>query len=107
MMHGGDAVLAKRCAVADAGEHQQLRGLERAGGHDYLAPSADLLYFLALPVFDADRALAFEQDAGGMAMGLDAQIGAISPVRATIGARGAATFAVLLRQLIDAEARVL
>ena len=72
MMHGGDAVLAKRCAVADAGEHQQLRGLECAGGNDHFAPGANLFELLALPVFDADRAPALEQDAGGMAMGLDA-----------------------------------
>ena len=106
MMHGGDAVLAKGCAVADAGEHQELRGLERAGGHDHLAPGADLLQLLALAVFDADRALAFEQDAGGVRMGLDAQIGAGSHMGVNIGARGAAAFAVLLRQLIDAEAFV-
>ena len=42
MMHAGDAVLAEGCAVADAGQHQQLRGLERAGGDDHLAPRADL-----------------------------------------------------------------
>ncbi|MEH2558577.1 hypothetical protein V1286_006106 [Bradyrhizobium algeriense] len=42
-----------------------------------------------------------------MGMGLDAQIGAVSHMRVDIGARGAATFAVLLRQLIDAEALVL
>ena len=42
-----------------------------------------------------------------MGMGLDAQIGAASHVRVDIGARGAAAFAVLLRQLIDAEALML
>ena len=107
MMHGGDAVPAKRRAVADAGEHQQLRGLERAGRHDHLTPGADLLQLLALAVFDADRALAFEQNAAGMGMGLDAQIGAISHMRVDIGAGGAAAFAVLLRQLIDAESLML
>ena len=76
MMHARDAVLAKRGAIADARQHQQLRRLERAGGDDHLAPRADLLGLLALPVFDADRALALEQDAGGVRAGLDAQIGA-------------------------------
>src|SRR5262245_61841932 len=44
------------------------------------------------------------QDAGGMSMGLDAQIGSACHMRVDIGACGAAAFAVLLRQLIDAEA---
>ena len=81
MMHAGDAVLAKCGAVADARQHQQLRRLERAGGDDHLAPGADLLQLLALPVLDADRALALEQDAGGMSVGLDAQIGAACHMR--------------------------
>ena len=79
MMRGGDAVLGQRGRVADAGQHQQLRGLERAGGQDHLAAGADLLRLLALPVFDADRALALEQDAGGLRAGLDAQICARCP----------------------------
>ena len=98
--------LAERRAVADARQHQQLRGLERAGGDDHLAPRADLLQLLALAVFDADRALALEQDAGGVRAGLDAQIGAAAHMRMEIGARRAPAFAVLLRQLIDAEAFV-
>ena len=103
MMHGGNAVPCQRSAVADAGEHQQLRGLECAGRDDHLAPGAELLQFLALAVFDADRALAFEQDAGGVRGGLDAQIAAAAHMRMDIGARGAPAFAVLLRHLIDAE----
>ena len=55
VMHGGDAMPAECGAVADAREHQQLRGLERAGGNDHLAPRADLLYFLALPVLACGR----------------------------------------------------
>ena len=62
---------------------------------------------LALPVFDADRALAFEQDAGGMRAGLDAQIGAAAHMRMDVGARRTPAFAVLLRHLIDAEAFML
>ena len=86
---------------------QQLRGLERAGGDDHLAPRADLLELLALAVFDADRALALEQDAGRMRHGLDAQIGAAAHMRMDVGARRAPAFAVLLRHLVDAEALVL
>ena len=106
MMHAGDAVLAKRCAVADAGQHQQLRRLERAGGNDHLAPRADLLQLLALAIFDADRALALEQDARRLRLGFDAQIGAAAHMRMDIGARRAPAFAVLLRHLVDAEAFV-
>ena len=75
-----DAVFGQRGAVADAGQHQQLRRLERAGRKDHLAPGANLLGLLALPVLDADRALALEQDAGGVRMGLDAQIGCAIPM---------------------------
>ena len=99
--------LTERCAVADAGQLQQLRGLERAGGNDHLAPRADLLQLLALAVFDADGALAFEQDAGRVRPGLDPQIGAVVHMGMDIGARGAAALAVPLRHLVDAEAFVL
>src|SRR5260370_7143844 len=61
MMRGRDAMFCQRRAVADAGQHQELRGLERAGGKDHFAARADLPGFLALPVFDADRALGLEQ----------------------------------------------
>ena len=65
--------------------------------------------FSSLPcaVFDTDRALALEQDAGGVRVGLDAQIGAVAHMRMDIGARRAAAFAVLLRHLVDAEAFML
>jgi hypothetical protein len=61
----------------------------------------------ALPVFDADRAFAFKQDAGGLRVGLDAQIGAGCHMRMDIGPRGAPAFAVFLRHLIEAEALVI
>src|ERR1700742_1873069 len=89
MVHACDAVFAERGTVADAGQHQQLRRLERTGANDYLAPRAQLFQLLALPVLDADRALAFEQDAGGLRLGLDAQIGAASHMRMDIGTRRA------------------
>ncbi len=107
MMHAGDAVFGQCRAVADAGQHQEMRRLERAGGDDDLAAGADLLCLVALPVFDADRALAFEQDAARLRIGLDAQIGARGHVGMNIGPRRAPAFAVLLRDLIDAEAFML
>src|SRR3954469_8111403 len=84
-----------------------MRALERAGSDDDLTPRADLLQFLALAVFDADGALAFEQDAGGMRPGLHAKIGALAHIRVEIGARGAAALAVALGELVDAEAFML
>jgi len=55
-----------------------LRALESAGGKDHFAPGADLPDLLALPVFDADRALAFEQDARGVRIGLERKLGRLS-----------------------------
>ena len=81
--------------------------LERAGGEDHLAAGANLPDLLALPVFDADRALALEQDAGGVRVGLDAQIGARCHEGVDVAARRAPALAVLLRHLIDAEAFLL
>src|SRR6184192_242513 len=66
MMRTCDAVLRQRGAIADAGKHQQLRALKRAGGKDYFATGANLPDILALAVFDTNRALALEQDAGGI-----------------------------------------
>src|SRR4051794_38812572 len=104
MMPAFDAVFGKRRAVADAGQHQKLRRLERARRYDDLAAGADLPRLLALAGFDADRALAFEQDARRLRKSLDAQIRARCHVRMQIGPRGAPALAVLLRHLIDPEA---
>src|ERR1700694_1990304 len=81
-----------------------MRRLERTGGDDDFAAGAGLLSLAALPVFDADRALAFEQDAARLRIGLDPQVGARGHVRVDIGPCRAPAFAVLLGDLIDAEA---
>src|SRR5688572_26151434 len=83
-----------------------MRRLERAGGDEDLAPCPDLLELLALPVFDADRALALEQDARCLRIDFDAQIGAIAHMRVDVSARSAPALAVLLRHLVNAEAFV-
>src|SRR6185312_7287218 len=103
MMRGGNAVLGERSPVADAGQHQQLRGLKRAGRQDYFAAGADQFPFLALPVFDADGALALEQDARRPRAGFDAQIRPRCEMRVDIAARRAPALAVLLGDLVDAE----
>ena len=84
-----------------------MRRLERAGGDDDLAAGADLLGLVALPVFDADRAFAFEQDTARLRIGFDPQIGTRGHVRMDIGPCRAPAFAVLLGDLIDAEAFML
>src|SRR5258705_12542942 len=107
MMRGCDAMPGQRSTGAYAGQQQQLRRLERAGGDENFAAGANLFDSFALPVFDADGALAFEQNAGGLRLGLDAQIGARPHMRVDIGPRRAPAFAVLLRDLVDAEAFVI
>src|SRR5258706_6008792 len=107
MMRGCDAVLRQRGAVADAGKHQELRALKRAGGKDHFAAGANLPGILALAVFDTDRALALEQDAGGLRLGLDAQIRARCHEWMNVAACRAPAFAVLLGDLIGAEAFLL
>src|ERR1700738_826919 len=84
-----------------------MRRLERAGGDDDLAAGADLLGLVALPVFDADRAFAFEQDTARLRIGFDPQIGTRGHVRMDIGPCRAPAFAVLLGDLRDAEAFML
>ena len=107
MMRGCDAVLAQRGAVADAGKHQELRALKRAGGKDHFAAGANLFCLLALAVFDADRALALEQDAGGLRLGLDPQIRAGCHEGMDVAACRAPALAVVLRDLVGAEAFLL
>lgn len=66
----GDAELCERCRIADAGQHQQLRGLECAEAEDHFAARAVSKVSLP-PIFHTDRALAVEDDAGGVRAGLD------------------------------------
>ena len=75
MMNRCDAVFGKCGAVADAGQHQQMRGLKCAGAKDHFATRAQLAKLLALAVFDADRTLALEQDARRVRFGFDPQVG--------------------------------
>ena len=100
-------MLCERGLIADPGQHQQLRRLERAGGKDHFPAGANLPGLLALPVLDAHGALAFEQDAGGLGIGLDAQIRARCHERMNVAARRAPALAVLLCDLVGAEAFLL
>jgi ABC-type amino acid transport substrate-binding protein len=90
-------------AGADAGQLQQLRRGDGAGGEDDLAIGARLLLAAILLVFDADGAGALEQDAGGERVGLDADIAALHR-RAQEGAGSGHAPAALGGDLVDADA---
>src|SRR5689334_10979142 len=56
-----DAVLAELVAITHAGEHQQLRGVDRATAQQYLAPRPRHLPASVLVELDADGTLTLEQ----------------------------------------------
>ena len=60
-------------------------------------PALSEAQLLALPVFDADGALALEQDACRMRLRLHAKVGTFSDVRMDVAARGAPALATFLR----------
>ena len=60
--------------LADAGELQQLRRVDRAGADDHLAGGARLALLAIHGVAHADAALAVEQQAFGQRVGLDGQV---------------------------------
>ena len=62
---------------------------------------------LALAVFDADRTLALDQDAGGVRLRLDAQIGARCHEWMDVAACRAPALAIVLGNLVGAEAFLL
>ena len=68
---------------------------------------AKLLFLFALQIFDADRPLALEQDAGGLRVRLDAQVSPRAHERVDVTARRAPALALVLRHLVDAEAFLL
>ena len=93
-----DARLLQLLAVANAGEHQEARTLDRTGGENDLPLRADLAQRTLVPVFDADRALALEQHARRVGVGDHGQIRA-RVHRLQIAARRAAAPATFLRHL--------
>src|SRR5260364_287504 len=103
IVQGGDAEPRQCGGVAYAREHQELRCLKRAGGEDHLAPAADLLDLLALAIFDADRALAVEQDQRGLRRGLDPEIAPRAEMRLDVSACSTPALAIALRDLIQSK----
>ena len=88
---------------ADAGEHQQLRGLVGAGGQDDLARGVDLLDRPGVVDLDAAGAVAVEEDPQRERVGDDRQVLALHG-RMQVAHRRARAHAVLLRHLVAAEA---
>src|SRR5260221_12715123 len=69
-----DADLAQMVRRADAREHQQLRRADGTTGTDHLAFGAIAFDLAVLDEFDADGALAFEDDALGEGARLDGDV---------------------------------
>ena len=71
----GDAVLAQKLRGADAGELQNLRRVDRAGGEDHLARRMRDAHFAPDPIFDAFRTMTIEKNPRRQRAGFDLQIG--------------------------------
>ena len=63
-----DAVLGEVRRRADAGEHQQLRRVDRGGGEDHLGAGLDHLAGVAAGDLDAGGAAVGDDHAGGEAV---------------------------------------
>ncbi len=66
---------AQGVGLADAGQHQELRRIDRAAAQDHFAPGAREAHRAAAGVFDPDCAPAFEYDAQRQAARQHAQVG--------------------------------
>ena len=97
---------AQRVWIADAGQHQHLRRIDHAAGHDHLAVGAGHRRIAAPAVFDADRAAALDQHPRHQRAGLHGEVAARHR-RAQIGDRRAAALAVADGVLVAADAVVL
>ena len=93
----------EQLGLTDAGQFQDVRRLDGSGGDDDFLVAAGFLGDAVLCVSDADGAFAVEHDFRGVGVGFDAQI-RTGADRIEKAARGGPAFAVLLRDLIIAEA---
>ncbi|PTR36661.1 hypothetical protein C8K38_12354 [Rhodococcus sp. OK611] len=69
---------AQLLLVADAGQHQQLRGVDRAAGEHHLLAGADRADRAALHVLDPDGGRSLEQHPGRGGLGEHSQVGALA-----------------------------
>ncbi len=88
---------------ADAGQHQQLRRIDRAASQNHFPLGADIDRLAGLEISDAGCAFAFQQHPGGACIRDHRQIRPIQH-RVQIATRHAPSFAVFLRQLVGADA---
>src|SRR5205085_10845911 len=73
----GDPLRFEEFGFADAGELQQLWGVERTAREDHLAPRADFDFGAAAPALaipDADGALTLEDQAGRVHLGAHLEV---------------------------------
>ena len=98
-----DAEDLQEAGRADAGKLQKLRRVDRAGAEDDFAAGAGGLRAAVAEIFDADGAIAFEDDFGRQRIRLDADVLPLHG-RAQEGAGGRHAAAVLGRDLVDADA---
>ena len=94
----------QRGAVADARAHQQLRRLQRPRADEHLARRAQRPTLAALQHLHADRAPAFQQQLQRACAGLHAQVGALAEDGMQVAASDAPALALVLRDLVDAQA---
>ena len=93
------AVAAQQIGRADARQLQQLWRLDRAGGQQHLGAAARRLHHAALAVAHADGAAVLDDEAGGLRLGLDAQVYAAAR-RLQVGLGGAAAPALRGGELV-------
>jgi hypothetical protein len=103
---GLDAVGLQFRGHADAGQHQQLRGVVGACRDDHLPVGEYLSGFVVPLVFDPDRPAAVEQDPAGLRVGNDLEVRAIHG-RVQVGDSRTAPHPVPLGELVVADAVLL
>lgn len=91
-----DSVTSEFVLRPDAGQHQQLRRLKRAGGKDHLLLRPDRLDIPATRDFDANGPLAVEHDAPDLRARLHRQVAARLHVRKKIRTGRTPALAILL-----------
>ena len=95
-------MLAQQDSGTDARELQELRRVDRAAAENDLAARLGDLLDPMLEIFNADRALAFEQHPRRQGSRLDAEVGALHR-RMQIGHRRRTSLTVLHSQLVVAD----
>ncbi len=106
VVHDFDAQLRQFTAGAHAREHQDLRRLQGASGHQHFVVRADLLCLAVAPELDAGRSLPLEQDARGVRIREDREVLA-AEVGCEVGLGDTEALAVPLRDLVGPDAFLL